>query len=152
MHSCLFCRFILPQQVFLWSNCRKGFGPSYCKGYSERHIISIVPVTRVTMAHHNCSFSFYIIRNGREVYLKDYPARFCWGLCPCFEWLKSEVAVVTPEVLHLLDWNDFQRTDILVFAQNWEDRISSNMLMGYALSEWDIVRIKIFLCSCKNRS
>ncbi|KAI3912602.1 hypothetical protein MKW92_004171 [Papaver armeniacum] len=55
----------------------------------ERHIISVVPVTRVTMAKGNQSFSFYIIGVSREVYLKDYyPSKFCWGLCPCFEWLK----------------------------------------------------------------
>ena len=55
----------------------------------ERHTISIVPVTRVTMAHHNRAFSFYIIGFSGEVYLKDYyPSRFCWGLCPCLEWMK----------------------------------------------------------------
>ncbi|XP_022841418.1 protein SSUH2 homolog isoform X1 [Olea europaea var. sylvestris] len=55
----------------------------------ERHTISVVPVTRVTMTHRNRSFSFYLIGTGREVYLKEsYPSRFCWGLCPCLEWLK----------------------------------------------------------------
>ncbi|KAJ7950210.1 protein SSUH2-like [Quillaja saponaria] len=55
----------------------------------ERHAISVVPVTRVTMAHRGRSFSFYIIGYSKEVYLKDYyPSRFCWGLCPCLEWLK----------------------------------------------------------------
>lgn len=55
----------------------------------ERHIISVVPVTRVTMADHGRSFSFYIVGFSKEVYLKDYyPSRFCWGLCPCLEWLK----------------------------------------------------------------
>lgn len=54
----------------------------------ERHTISVVPVTRVTMTQRGQSFSFYIIGNSREVYLKDYPSRFCWGLCPCLEWLK----------------------------------------------------------------
>ena len=55
----------------------------------ERHVISVVPVTRVTMAHRGRSFSFYIIGISRDVYLKDYyPSRFCWGLCPCLEWLK----------------------------------------------------------------
>ncbi|ESQ52489.1 hypothetical protein EUTSA_v10017300mg [Eutrema salsugineum] len=30
------------------------------------------------------AFSFYIIGFGKEIYMKDYyPARFCWGLCPC---------------------------------------------------------------------
>lgn len=54
----------------------------------ERHMISVVPVTRVTMAHRNRSFSFYIIGYSREVYIRDYPAKFCWGLCCCLEWLK----------------------------------------------------------------
>lgn len=55
----------------------------------ERHTISVVPVTRVTMAHRARTFTFYIIGFSREVYLKDYyPSRFCWGLCPCLEWLK----------------------------------------------------------------
>nr|POE99667.1 isoform 2 of protein ssuh2 like [Quercus suber] len=56
----------------------------------ERHTISVVPVTRVTMSHRNRSLiSFYIIGFSREVYLKDYyPSRFCWGLCPYLEWLK----------------------------------------------------------------
>ncbi|KAL3531737.1 hypothetical protein ACH5RR_005258 [Cinchona calisaya] len=63
--------------------------PHAARVICERHIISVVPVTRVTMAHRNRSFSFYIIGYSREVYLKDYPSRFCWGLCPCLEWLKS---------------------------------------------------------------
>ncbi|KAF8402727.1 hypothetical protein HHK36_010816 [Tetracentron sinense] len=55
----------------------------------ERHAISVVPVTRVTMAHRNRSFSFYIIGLSREVYLKDYyPSRICWGFCPCLDWLR----------------------------------------------------------------
>lgn len=55
----------------------------------ERHTISVVPVTRVTMEDRGKAFSFYIIGFGKEIYLKDYyPARFCWGLCPCLEWLK----------------------------------------------------------------
>uniref|UniRef100_A0A7N0RHF6 Protein SSUH2 homolog n=1 Tax=Kalanchoe fedtschenkoi TaxID=63787 RepID=A0A7N0RHF6_KALFE len=63
--------------------------PPTSKVICERHTISVVPVTRVTMTHGNRSFSFYIIGFSREVYLKDYyPARFCWGLCPCLEWLK----------------------------------------------------------------
>ncbi|XP_021897388.1 protein SSUH2 homolog [Carica papaya] len=63
--------------------------PSTARVICERHIISVVPVTRVTMAHRDRSFSFYIIGFSREVYLKDYyPSRFCWGLCPCLEWLK----------------------------------------------------------------
>lgn len=55
----------------------------------ERHNISVIPVTRVTMAQRRGSFTFYIIGTAREVYLKDsYPSTFCWGLCPCLEWLK----------------------------------------------------------------
>nr|KAJ0189828.1 hypothetical protein LSAT_V11C800421460 [Lactuca sativa] len=55
----------------------------------ERHTISVIPVTRVTMVHRGQAFSFYVIGFSREVYLKDYyPSRFCWGLCPCLEWLK----------------------------------------------------------------
>ncbi|KAL6508027.1 hypothetical protein OROGR_024222 [Orobanche gracilis] len=54
----------------------------------ERHTISVIPVTRVTMTHQRRSFSFYIIGTSREVYLKDsYPSGFCWGLCPCLDWL-----------------------------------------------------------------
>ncbi|XP_024024948.1 protein SSUH2 homolog [Morus notabilis] len=63
--------------------------PPSARVICERHTISVVPVIRVTMAHRGRSFSFYIIGNDREVYLKDYyPSRFCWGLCPCLEWLK----------------------------------------------------------------
>lgn len=63
--------------------------PPTARVICERHAISVVPVTRVTMAHRGRPFSFYIIGFSREVYLKDYyPARFCWGLCPCLEWLK----------------------------------------------------------------
>lgn len=63
--------------------------PTTARIICERHTISVVPVTRVTMTDRNRSFSFYIIGNGREVYMKDYyPSRFCWGLCPCLEWLK----------------------------------------------------------------
>ncbi|KAF7845419.1 protein SSUH2-like protein [Senna tora] len=63
--------------------------PATARVICERHTISVVPVTRVTMAHWGRSFSFYIIGYSREVYLKDYyPARYCWGLCPCLEWLK----------------------------------------------------------------
>ncbi|XP_039145283.1 LOW QUALITY PROTEIN: protein SSUH2 homolog [Dioscorea cayenensis subsp. rotundata] len=54
----------------------------------ERHIISVVPVTRVTMVHRKQSFSFYIIGISNEIYIKDYPSKFCWGLCCCLEWLK----------------------------------------------------------------
>ncbi|EPS74386.1 hypothetical protein M569_00368 [Genlisea aurea] len=61
----------------------------------ERHAITVVPVIRVTMAapgddgdRPQNAFSFYVIGTGREVYLKEnYPARFCWGLCSCFNWL-----------------------------------------------------------------
>ncbi|KAK4797140.1 hypothetical protein SAY86_029466 [Trapa natans] len=63
--------------------------PTTARVICERHAISVVPVTRITMSHRNQSFSFYIIGYSREVYLKDYyPSRFCWGLCPCLEWLK----------------------------------------------------------------
>lgn len=63
--------------------------PATARVICERHTVSVVPVTRVTMAHRGRSFSFYIIGYSREVYLKDYyPARYCWGLCPCLEWLK----------------------------------------------------------------
>ncbi|XP_034694391.1 protein SSUH2 homolog isoform X2 [Vitis riparia] len=63
--------------------------PPTARVVCERHSISVVPVTRVTMAHRRQSFSFYIIGFSREVYLKDYyPSRFCWGLCPCLDWLK----------------------------------------------------------------
>lgn len=63
--------------------------PTTARMICERHTISVVPVTRVTMTDRNRSFSFYIIGNDREVYMKDYyPSRFCWGLCPCLEWLK----------------------------------------------------------------
>lgn len=64
--------------------------PPTARVICERHTISVVPVTRVTMTHRTRSFSFYIIGCNREVYLRDYyPARFCWGLCPCLEWLKK---------------------------------------------------------------
>lgn len=63
--------------------------PPTARVICERHTISVVPVTRVTMTHRNSSFSFYIIGCSREVHLRDdYPSRFCWGLCPCLEWLK----------------------------------------------------------------
>ncbi|XP_051130391.1 uncharacterized protein LOC127250942 [Andrographis paniculata] len=63
--------------------------PPTARQICERHSITVVPVTRVTMARNRSSFSFYIIGTDREVYLKDsYPARLCWGLCPCMEWLK----------------------------------------------------------------
>ncbi|XP_058099522.1 uncharacterized protein LOC131243917 isoform X3 [Magnolia sinica] len=62
--------------------------PPTARVICERHAISVVPVTRVTMAHRRRSFSFYIIGLSREVYIKDYPSRFCWGLCPCLDWLR----------------------------------------------------------------
>lgn len=62
--------------------------PPSARVVCEKHMISVVPVTRVTMAHRNRSFSFYIIGYSREVYIRDYPAKFCWGLCCCLEWLK----------------------------------------------------------------
>ncbi|XP_077238828.1 chaperone protein dnaJ-like protein [Tasmannia lanceolata] len=62
--------------------------PPTARVICERHMISVVPVTRVTMAHRNRSFSFYIIGLSREVYIKGYPSQFCWGLCPCLNWLR----------------------------------------------------------------
>ncbi|RWW81588.1 hypothetical protein BHE74_00010003, partial [Ensete ventricosum] len=62
--------------------------PPAARVICERHMISVVPVTRVTMAHGNRSFSFYIIGYSREVFMRDYPKKFCWGLCCCFDWLK----------------------------------------------------------------
>ncbi|XP_075517288.1 uncharacterized protein LOC142551776 [Primulina tabacum] len=63
--------------------------PPTARVICERHVISVVPVTRVTMTNHGSSFSFYIIGTSREVYLKNsYPSRFCWGICPRLEWLK----------------------------------------------------------------
>ncbi|CAH9130588.1 unnamed protein product [Cuscuta epithymum] len=70
----------------------RGPVPPLARVISERHIISVVPVTRVTMTapHRNRSFSFYIIGYSREVYLRDndYPSTFCWGLCHCCGWFK----------------------------------------------------------------
>ncbi|CAA6655086.1 unnamed protein product [Spirodela intermedia] len=54
----------------------------------ERHVVSVIPVTRVTMAHRRQAFSFYVVGLSREVFVRDYPSRFCWGLCCCLEWLK----------------------------------------------------------------
>ncbi|KAH9621708.1 hypothetical protein KSS87_000754 [Heliosperma pusillum] len=63
--------------------------PPTARVICERHTISVVPVTRITMARGTQAFTFYIIGFSREVYLKDnYPGRFCWGICPCFDWLK----------------------------------------------------------------
>lgn len=63
--------------------------PPTARVICERHTISVIPVTRVTMVNRGQTFSFYIIGFTRDVYLKDYyPARFCWGCCPCLEWLK----------------------------------------------------------------
>ncbi|XP_078178011.1 chaperone protein dnaJ-like protein isoform X2 [Carex rostrata] len=61
--------------------------PLSARVITERHIISILPVTRVTMACRKSSFSFYIVGDSREIFIRDYPSRFCWGLCCCFEWL-----------------------------------------------------------------
>lgn len=41
--------------------------PPTARVICERHAISVIPVTRVTMVHHNRSFSFYIIGLSREV-------------------------------------------------------------------------------------
>lgn len=54
----------------------------------ERHQITVVPVTRVIMTHRNRSFTFYIIGLSREVYVRDYPLQWCWGLCSCLNWLR----------------------------------------------------------------
>lgn len=62
--------------------------PPAARVICERHMISVVPVTRVTMGHGNRSFSFYIIGYSREVFIRDYPKKLCWGLCCCFDWLK----------------------------------------------------------------
>ncbi|KAM7263631.1 hypothetical protein ACFE04_001314 [Oxalis oulophora] len=40
--------------------------PPAARVICERHTISVVPVTRVTMSHRSSSFSFYIIGNSRE--------------------------------------------------------------------------------------
>ncbi|KAK7833125.1 protein ssuh2 like protein [Quercus suber] len=79
----------VPDEVFHRAKARAPVPPS-SRVICERHTISVVPVTRVTMSHRNRSLiSFYIIGFSREVYLKDYyPSRFCWGLCPYLEWLK----------------------------------------------------------------
>ncbi|XP_031487069.1 uncharacterized protein LOC116255408 [Nymphaea colorata] len=61
--------------------------PPTARVVGERHIISVVPVTRVVMSHRDRSFTFYIIGLSNEVYIKDYPSRCCWGLCPCLNWL-----------------------------------------------------------------
>ncbi|KAJ1700041.1 hypothetical protein LUZ63_008553 [Rhynchospora breviuscula] len=61
--------------------------PPSARVISERHIISNVPVTRVIMAHRNRSFSFYILGYDWDIFVRDYPSRFCWSLCCCFEWL-----------------------------------------------------------------
>ncbi|KAF3341516.1 protein SSUH2 [Carex littledalei] len=61
--------------------------PPSARVITERHIISFLPVTRVIMAHQKRSFSFYIVGYNWDIFVRDYPARFCWGLCCCFEWL-----------------------------------------------------------------
>ena len=62
--------------------------PAAARIISERHVISVIPVTRVTMANGRQSFSFYVVGLGRKVFVRDYPSRFCWGLCCCLDWLK----------------------------------------------------------------
>ncbi|ERN09634.1 hypothetical protein AMTR_s00029p00195210 [Amborella trichopoda] len=62
--------------------------PPSARVICERHIITVVPVTRIIMAHRSRSFGFYLIGTSREVYIKDYPYKWCWGLCPCFSWLR----------------------------------------------------------------
>ncbi|KAL5973534.1 hypothetical protein ACLOJK_030185 [Asimina triloba] len=61
--------------------------PPTARVICERHAISVVPVTRITMVHRNRSFSFYIVGLSQDIYIKDYPSSFCWGLCPCLNWL-----------------------------------------------------------------
>jgi hypothetical protein len=61
--------------------------PPSARVISERHIISQVPVTRFRMSHRNRSFSFYVVGYNRDIFVRDYPSKFCWGLCCCFEWL-----------------------------------------------------------------
>lgn len=63
--------------------------PPSARVISERHIISVVPVIRVTMAHRKQCFSFYVVGYNRDVFIRDYPSKFCWGLCCCFEWLRN---------------------------------------------------------------
>lgn len=55
--------------------------PPAARVISERHQISLVPVTRVVMGKGKRSFMFYIIGLSREIYLKDYPVTKCLGLC-----------------------------------------------------------------------
>lgn len=76
--------------------------PPTARVICERHTISVVPVTRVTMNQGSRSFSFYIIGTSREVYLKDsYPSTFCWGLCPCLEWLKLQLALPSKKLVSI---------------------------------------------------
>uniref|UniRef100_A0A0D9WF54 Uncharacterized protein n=1 Tax=Leersia perrieri TaxID=77586 RepID=A0A0D9WF54_9ORYZ len=63
--------------------------PPAARVISERHIISVVPVIRVTMANRKQCFSFYVVGYSRDVFIRDYPSKFCWGLCCCFEWLRN---------------------------------------------------------------
>jgi len=61
--------------------------PPTARVICERHQITVVPVTRVIMTRRDRSFTFYIIGLSREVYVKDYPLQWCWGLCSCVDWL-----------------------------------------------------------------
>ncbi|TVU18720.1 hypothetical protein EJB05_34832 [Eragrostis curvula] len=74
--------------------------PPSARVISERHIISVVPVTRVTMAHRKQSFSFYVVGYSRDVFIRDYPSKFCWGLCCCFEWLGKSAASFSSSAGH----------------------------------------------------
>lgn len=47
----------------------------------ERHQMHMIPVTRVSVNQGKSSFKFFIVGLDKQVYLKDYPARCCWGLC-----------------------------------------------------------------------
>eukprot|EP00249_Psilotum_nudum_P017277 c26247_g1_i1 orf=254-1513(+) len=55
--------------------------PPAARVICERHQIIFVPVARVDMGRGDRSFRFYIIGLSREVFLKDYPAKWCCGLC-----------------------------------------------------------------------
>jgi hypothetical protein len=57
--------------------------PPYAKVIMERHVISFLPVTCAIMTHRNRSFSFYIVDYYWDMFVKDYPSRFCWGFCCC---------------------------------------------------------------------
>lgn len=49
----------------------------------ERHQLRLIPVTHVVMSDGDRSFQFYIIGVGKEIYMKNYPAK-C-ALCCCMQ-------------------------------------------------------------------